>query len=65
MIIHIDSSTAEIVDDILTRASEVSAPLREPSKLGAPSTTSPEALIGNIQALSPKDDQQRSIKVSG
>ena len=28
MIIHIDSSTAEIVDDILTRASEVSAPLR-------------------------------------
>jgi hypothetical protein len=29
MIIHIDSSTAEIVDDILTRASEVSAPLKD------------------------------------
>jgi hypothetical protein len=34
----------------------------QPSKLGAPSTTSPEALIGNIQALSPNDDQQRSIQ---
>jgi hypothetical protein len=32
------------------------------SKLGAPSTTGSEALIGNIQALSPKDDQQRSIQ---
>jgi len=34
----------------------------QPSKLTAPSTTIPEALIGNIQALSPKDDQQRSIR---
>jgi hypothetical protein len=34
----------------------------QPSKLGAPSTTSPEALISEIQALSPKDDRQRSIQ---
>ncbi len=34
----------------------------QPSKLPAPSTTSPEALISNIQALSPKDDRQRSIQ---
>jgi hypothetical protein len=34
----------------------------QPSKLGAPSTTSPEALISKIQALSPKDDRQRSIQ---
>jgi hypothetical protein len=34
----------------------------QPSKLPAPSTTGPEALIGNIQALSPKDDQHRSIQ---
>ena len=34
----------------------------QPSKLGAPSTTSPEALISEIQALSPKDERQRSIQ---
>jgi len=33
-----------------------------PSKLGAPSATGPEALIRNLQSLSPKDDQQRSIQ---
>jgi hypothetical protein len=32
------------------------------SKPPAPPTTGPEALIGNIQALSPKDDHQRSIQ---
>jgi|SRR5271156_3306121 len=34
----------------------------QPSKLGAPSDTGPEALIRKIQSLSPKDDQQRSIQ---
>jgi hypothetical protein len=34
----------------------------QPSKPPAPSTTGADALIGNIQALSPKDDQQRSIQ---
>ena len=33
-----------------------------PSKLGAPSTPASEVLIGKIQALSPKDDRQRSIQ---
>jgi hypothetical protein len=35
------------------------------SKLGAPSTTGPEGLIGKIRALSPKDDRQRSIQAQG
>jgi hypothetical protein len=34
----------------------------EPSRLGAPSATGPEALIHSIQSLSPKDEQQRSIR---
>jgi hypothetical protein len=34
-----------------------------PSTLGAPSTPAAEVLIGEIQALSPKDDRQRSIQV--
>jgi hypothetical protein len=34
----------------------------QPSRLGAPSTTGPEAVIGRIRALSPKDDRQRSIQ---
>jgi hypothetical protein len=34
----------------------------QPSKLGAPSATGPEALIRGIQSLSPNDDQQRSIQ---
>lgn len=34
----------------------------KPSRLVAPSTTGPEAVIGRIRALSPKDDQQRSIQ---
>ena len=33
----------------------------KPSRLVAPSTTGPEAVIGRIRALSPKDDQ-RSIQ---
>jgi Protein of unknown function (DUF4239) len=33
-----------------------------PSKLGAPST-GPEAVLGKIQELSPKDDRQRSLQV--
>jgi len=33
-----------------------------PSKLGAPSSTNSETFIGKIQALSPKDDRQRSIQ---
>ena len=37
--------------------------LTQPSKLGAPSMTVPEALIAEIEALSPKDDRQRSIQV--
>jgi hypothetical protein len=34
----------------------------QPSKPPAPSTTGPEALIGDIQALSPENDLQRSIQ---
>ena len=34
----------------------------QPSKLGAPSATGPEALVGKIQSLSPKDDRQRSVQ---
>lgn len=34
----------------------------QPSKLGAPSATGPDALIREIQSLSPKDDLQRSIQ---
>jgi hypothetical protein len=33
----------------------------QPSTLGPPSATGPEALIHSIQSLSPKDDPQRSI----
>jgi hypothetical protein len=33
-----------------------------PSKLKAPSTDGPESLIGEVRALSPKDDRQRSIQ---
>ncbi len=34
----------------------------QPSKPGAPSATGADALIRNIQSLSPKDDRQRSIQ---
>jgi Protein of unknown function (DUF4239) len=50
------SAVAESIDRIWPQEST------HPSKVGVPSTTSPETLIGNIQALSPKDDQQISIK---
>ena len=54
-----DQMRGEVVEGIDMIWPQESA---KPSRLGAPSTTGPQAVIGKIRALSPKDDEQRSIQ---
>jgi hypothetical protein len=67
MLANYGPETKEVRDQmrgLLAESIDMIWPLErtKPSRLGAPPTTGPEGVIGRIRALSPEDDQQRSIK---